>query len=189
MQSLRSLLQLDRDKQRLPITEQLKRDGLPVVMWGAGNVGHSVKAILENAGVKLNGIWVDGEHPDNMDGIPIRSYEQTADTFGKFNVVCGHSRYDIVAEAERSRPKINKIYCFSNVVYGQFEGISSDFIEEHFGEYEEAFNLLEDDFSRKCFAAYLNCRNNDDYTFLLPYYVNTVGGGGGESISLIPSSL
>ena len=47
-------------------------------------------------------------------------------------------------------------------------GISQAFIEEHMGEYQAAYDLLEDSFSKDCFAAYLNCRNNEDYRFLLP---------------------
>ena len=61
--TLRSLLRLKNGSDRLSITEQLKRDNLPVVMWGAGNVAHSVKAILDRSSIPLAGIWVDSPPP------------------------------------------------------------------------------------------------------------------------------
>ncbi len=87
MTTLKSLLRLN-DSTKPSAIEQLKRENLPVVMWGAGNVAHNVKSILDRSSIPLAGIWVDGQHPDSMDGIPISSYEQIAANFSKFNVVC-----------------------------------------------------------------------------------------------------
>ena len=171
MTTLRSLLRLKNGSDRLSITEQLKRDNLPVVMWGAGNVAHSVKAILDRSSIPLAGIWVDSPPPSTnkcLDGIPISTYEQITAKFSTFNVVCGHSRYDLAPDTEKAHSEINRIYCFANVVYGQFDSIPSEFIEAHLQEYEASYELFEDDLSRQCFAAYLNSRNNDDCSFILP---------------------
>ena len=179
MKTLRSLLRLNSGSDSVSIFEQLKRDNIPVIMWGAGNVAVHTMRTLQKKGIELSGIWVDGSTSGELNGVPIRSYEQIAAQFNKFNVVCGHSRFDLAEEAEQTRKEINRIFCSVNAFYEDSDIMTSEFIEEHYSEYERSFELLEDDFSRQCFAAYMNCRNNDDYTMLLPCYVDLRTGGGG----------
>ena len=178
MATLKSLLWRKSGNNGVSMIEQLKRDNLPVVMWGAGNVAIRNMCTLKRKGINLSGVWVDGNASGNLGVIPISSYEQIAAKFGKFNVVCGHSRFDLAEAAEKAHKEINRIFCSVNAFYEDSDIMTAEFIEEHYSEYERSFELLEDDFSRQCFAAYLNCRNNDDYTMLLPYCVNYAGGGG-----------
>ncbi|MBQ9433049.1 MAG: hypothetical protein IJU26_02420 [Synergistaceae bacterium] len=182
MTTLRSLLRLN-DGTKPSVIEQLKRDNLPIVMWGAGDVAFHTIRTLRKKGINLSCIWVDGNASGEFYGVPIRSYEQIAAQFSTFNVVCGHSRFDLAEAAEKSHKEINRIFCSANACYEDSDIMTSEFIEEHYSEYERSFELLEDDFSRQCFAAYLNCRNNDDYTMLLPCCVNLRTGGGAKKVT------
>ena len=182
MTELRSLLRLKSGSDGLSMTEQLKQDNLPVIMWGAGNVALKTMRTLQKKGIPLSGIWVDGNVSGELNGVPIRSYEQIAAQFSKFNVVCGHSRFDLAEKAEQTHKAINRVFCSVNAFYEDSDIMTSEFIEEHYSEYQRSFELLEDDFSRQCFAAYINCRNNDDYTMLLPCCVDLRTGGGAKKV-------
>lgn len=164
----------EKDANHISLIDQLKEDGLPVVMWGCGSLSYNTRRMLESNGVKISACWAEGKHADSAGGIPVLDYDQVAGRYSRFNVVCGHSRYDLAINAQTSHEEINKVYCFVNICYGLWNGISSEFILSHMDEYEEAYELFCDEESKRCFAAYLNCKNNEDYTYLLSCYKNLV---------------
>ncbi|WP_022759225.1 hypothetical protein [Butyrivibrio fibrisolvens] len=152
-----------------PLIEVLKNDKLPVVLWGNGSLSYSVKKYLEENGINIDAVWINKRNPE--DDIPdnCMDYGQLVKKFDYFNVVCGHSRYDLAESTQNSYAGIHRIYCFTNICYGQWNCISKRFIMEHIQEYEYTFELLEDDYSRLCMSAYLNCRNNENFEFIIPF--------------------
>lgn len=143
-------------------------DKLPIVIWGCGSLSHSTRRMLESHGLSIAAFWEDNPSSNECEGIPILSYEETEKAFERFDVVVGHSRYDLASDLKDRHPSINNVFCFVNLCYGQWKGISRDFILNHIDGYEKTYSFLSDDLSKKCLVAYLNSRSNDDYRFLLP---------------------
>ncbi len=168
--SLESSLQLSEEV--VPLVEQLKADNLPVVLWGCGSLSYNTRKMLEYNGICIDAVWVDVKQARNSIEAEEMQFEEIVERFGVFNVVCGHSRYDLAKETENKYREINKIYCFVNICYGRWERISKSFILDHLNDYEYIYNLLEDQLSRDCMSAYLNCKNTEDYTYIIPYAEN-----------------
>ncbi len=145
-------------------------DGYPVVMWGAGSLSASMQKMLFQNGINIDAVLVNKQSCDECYETQVFSYEEIVCKYKKFDLVCGHSRYELVDQFLHEHAEINRIFCFVNVCYGQWEGISSEFIMNHIDEYEQSYGLFDDDLSRDCFAAYLNSRSNEDYRYILPCY-------------------
>ncbi len=151
-----------------------KQTDIPLIVWGMGSMSYNTRKMLAQNGLTLSAIWIDGERTEKYsDSIPIMSIEQITQRYKKINVVCGHSRYDLVEEAKEKYPSIKEIYCFVNICYGKWDTISKEFIEKHMDEYESSYKLFSDELSRECFSAYLNCKNTEDYKILLPCCMET----------------
>ncbi len=152
----------------IPLIEELKKDGLPVVLWGDGSLSYSVKKYLGENGIDIDAVWVDKNDSEGESLNDYMEYSQLVKKFNSFNVVCGHSRYDLADVTQKRYQEIHRIFCFTNICYGQWNCISKQFIIEHIYDYENTFDLLDDDFSRECMSSYLNCRNNENYEFIIP---------------------
>lgn len=165
--NLKEHLKLNNNNKRL--IDELKEDKLPVVVWGAGSMSYNLRKMLKHYGVSVNAIWVDGQISNSIiDDIPVLGFDTISKQYPVFNVVCGHSKYDLAQQIQKKYHQINRVFCFVNICYGLWEGISTEYINNHLKEYTYSYNCLEDEKSRKCFAAYLNCKNNEDYNYLMP---------------------
>lgn len=169
------LLDRIRYNERTPLIEMLRNEkDIPVVVWGQGSMSYSIRMLLENNGIKIAAFWVDGAPVNKESEIPVYDYCELKQKYRRFNVVCGHSRYDLVDEVE-TREEINRVFCFVNVCYYQWKGISREFVNNHIDEYESSYELFDDELSRDCFVAFLNCKINEDYHYILPCCHDRVG--------------
>lgn len=155
--------------------EAIKNSSLPLVLWGIGSLARSVKSCLERNGVSLSCCWVD-HAPENdlqFEGLEVNSMEDIQKKYKLFNVVIGHSHYEMCNTVSDKYPAVNQCFYLVNVCYGIYYGIEYDFIKTNAFGYAYACDLLADDLSRQCLTAYLNCKMTEDIKYLLPCLIET----------------
>lgn len=148
------------------IIEIMKTEALPLVIWGAGSMSYSIRKILKSNGISLTACWVDHAESTDVDGIPVMSIDEIIDKYGTVNVVFGHSKYEL-ADTIVNREGIHECFCLVNVCYGQWDHLSYEFVQDHIKDYYETYRYLNDELSRECMVAFLNCKLTEDFHYLL----------------------
>ena len=150
--------------------EELKREKLPLILWGAGDIASAVNQYLEINGIVPTIVWVDqaegGIKEENFEGIPIATLDKIKEKYDEFNVIIGHSHYDLGDEILQREPQIRRVYYFVSVSYEQYENISAQFVKDNIKAYYNSFCCLEDEESRCAMTAYLNARMNGDIHYV-----------------------
>lgn len=151
------------------LIEKLKKEPLPIVMWGVGSLAYNVKRLLERNGIKLACCMVDGTvNKEEYEGIPIYSRDVVVEKYPEFALVFGHSYYEEREEIQEKCPAVKRCYCLVNICYGQWERMKYSFVKEHAKEYRDSMLLLEDGLSKECLLSYLNCKLTEDVGYLFP---------------------
>lgn len=158
----------------MTICDKMKKDTLPLIIWGGGSLSYSVRKILKKEGISITAFWIDEcTLGSKIDGIPVMDIENIYKQFGEVNVVLGHSKYEMADSIMRRYSFIRNCFCLVNICYGLNERIEYSFIKNHAEEYVLSYNLLQDELSRNCLLAYLNCKVTENFRYLLPCCVET----------------
>lgn len=151
------------------ILDEMKKESLPLIIWGGGSMSYSIRKILSYKGITVTACWIDNAKVTELDGIPVMSIEEIIKKYKMVNIVFGHSKYEL-ADDILQKEGINKCFCLVNVCYGQWNHLSYEFVDAHKEEYYMTYKCLEDEFSRKCLIAFLNCKLTEDFHHILPVY-------------------
>lgn len=162
-------IQIVESERQNDILEELKKESLPLVIWGNGSMSYSVRKILRHYEIEPVACWVDHADITEVDGMPVMSIEEIVKKYGAVNIVFGHSRYEL-ADAISEKEGIHKCFCLINVCYEQWKHLTYEFVLTHKEEYERTYQWLEDDLSKKCLTAFLNCKLTEDFHYILPVY-------------------
>lgn len=149
------------------ILVDMKMEELPLVIWGGGSMSYSVRKILKRNNIPISACWIDNPDIIELDGIPVMPIEEIIKKYGTVNVVFGHSKYELADDVVK-KEGINKCFCLINVCYEQWNHLSYEFVKKHAEDYFITYNLLEDELSKECMVAYLNCKITEDFRYLLP---------------------
>lgn len=149
------------------VLDIMKTETLPLVIFGGGSMSYSVRKVLKSNGIPIAACWIDHAESTDVDGIPVMSIDEILDKYGTVNVVFGHSQYEL-ADTVVNKEGIHRCFCLVNVCYGQWEHVSYEFVQEHIKDYYETYRHLDDELSRECMAAFLNCKVTEDFHYLLP---------------------
>lgn len=159
--------QLINEEKKNDIIMELRKEKVPLVIWGAGNVAEAVREYLYKNNIFPVAAWVDGENKKNyFEDIPILSLNEIKKRYKKFNVILGHSCFELGETAVYKERQINRMFYLVSILYEQFENISYKFVECHMQEYCETYQVLEDDDSKCAMAAYLNTRINNNIKYV-----------------------
>lgn len=141
------------------VEDQLKKSMIPLVIWGIGSLSYSVKKYMDILHVSVSCYWVDGDCDiKEKDGIQVLPLDEIQKRFGKFDVVFGHSRYELKKSLAERCKNIQNIFCIPNICYNRYERMQKPFFRMNAKRYYENFVLLEDEKSRECMTAYLRCK-------------------------------
>lgn len=151
------------------ILEEMKKETLPLVIWGGGSMSYSVRKILRHKGIAVAAYWIDHADIAELDGIPVMSIAEILQKYKRINVVLGHSKYELADDLLR-KEGINKCFCLVNVCYEQWNHLSYKFVDAHKEEYYTTYKCLEDELSQKCLVAFLNSKLTEDFHHILPVY-------------------
>lgn len=158
-----------------PVEEQLKNSRFPLVIWGIGSLSYSVKKYMDILQVTVSCYWVDGDcEVKEKDGVPVLPLVEIQSRFGKFNVVFGHSRYELKKGLMERCENIQNIFCIPNVCYNRYERMPKTFFENNAKKYYENFELLEDEKSKDCMTAYLRCKMSENVDYIIDVFDGTI---------------
>lgn len=149
----------------------LKKETLPLVIWGCGDVADAVFEYLKNNGVNVSGVWVDGDVGwKEYNGIAIDNRKTILEKFDRFNVILGHSQYDKGERLKDETAQINKVFYAFSIHYGQYEKVPYAEIEAQADRFVNLCNDAADEQSVKNLLAYLNTKMTGDVKYIFDVY-------------------
>lgn len=152
------------------IAREMQQSKFPFVIWGIGSLSHSIKKYMDHYNIKVSSYWVDGNSGvKERDGIPVRSLFEIQNQFEKFNVVFGHSKYELKNEIKKYK-NIQNVFCIPNVCYGRYQKMERAFFENNKERYYGNFRLLEDRESQESMIAYLKCKISENVDHIINIY-------------------
>lgn len=155
---------------QISLADRLRKEELPLILWGVGDVGADVKRYLVENEISITAAWVDGvDKGEYFDGIPVYSLEDLKSMYDAFNVILGHSHYELGSRVKQKEACIKEVFYLINTSYTQYKGADFNFIRKHIDEYYNIYTMLGDDMSRRCMTAYLNCKMNEDINFMTEF--------------------
>lgn len=163
-----------RDKSNI---ERLRSEGLPLVIYGAGECALGVTDFLLKNDIPVAGYFVDDEFLNSPKNLitNVSSLLDIKQKLGKFNIV--NAIYsNITASCKRlSMLKDNQIagvYFFECPFYNSYLDFKHEYVERHIDKYNKVYDLLSDDRSKETFIRFINTKISGDNGFLLDVYSN-----------------
>ena len=154
------------EKKAINVITELHQENLPLILWGAGDVASEVKTYLAKNEIFPVAIWVDEPEAKFFENLPIMTLEEIKTKYDKFNVILGHSHYNLGDLWLKKEPCICRMFYLVSVAYGQHDPIPYEFVKQNIHSYFTSFQMLEDDQSQKAMVAYLNSRMNNNIRYV-----------------------
>lgn len=151
----------------LIILQTLRNENIPLFVYGFGDVGKAVYKKMDSCGIAVTGILLDDIYYecDSDSKANLYSFSIMQKTFNRVNIIAGFSDYDKIA-AMSGHSCINNVFLISNP-YAEVEDLTWEYYQSKKTDFENAYNLLEDEKSREIFEGYLNTRINNDARYML----------------------
>lgn len=160
---------LDSNDQR-NVIEEIRNSKEPLVLWGNGVIAHIIMVILQEYKISVSAICVDvRENADEACGIAIKSWREIDEEYDSYNVIVGHSAYELGSLIQTTHSRIHKMFYFPSVDYG-YALFRKELIKENLDGYKKVLEMLEDDESRECIIAFLNTRMSGDISYTLSVF-------------------
>ena len=160
------------------VITRIKKDDVPLYIWGCGTTGLNVKHYLEENGVGIKGVFVDGKYwslGSELDGMAVNRLEDVLSHNEKISVVMGLADYSKGEQLKSKSSLIKEVYYITSPGYMMTESLTKEDVERHLEKYDKTWHLVEDQLSRDVFISWLNARINDDATYVFPYYTGNMG--------------
>lgn len=162
------LTKLEQDKLCDDLAVQLKRETLPLVLWGTGDVAESVVDYLTGKGVSIDACWSDGEEQSrDFHGMKIRSRQEIVEAYSQFNVLMGHAGYDQGKELQKQQPQVQKVFYPFSIHYEQYDKVPYADIAAQAGRFIWLCSHLADEKSIDNLLAYLNTKMTGDASYII----------------------
>ncbi len=151
--------------------EYLKDADKTIVLYGMGNGADKILAVLAERDIPVGGVFAsDGFARGNLfHGMPVRTWSDIKDEFGKENVIVllsfGTSRPEVLENVLRIRAE-SELYAPDVPAFGDTL-FTRPFYEEHIEEFTAARELLSDEESRRIFDNVLSYKLSGDVGYLL----------------------
>ena len=154
------------------VAEQIKSHGLPVIVFGAGEMAKWVTNHWNKFGIEVEGYAVDAEFfkpNQTLLNRPIYNFAELSTQYDKYVFVLGmedemqggHRAFDFL------RNKKITCYPLPTNLDGSNEKISLDFIKTNHAKFQETFNILADELSRQTMMSFLKLKLTGDWTLNL----------------------
>ena len=160
------------DDAKMDVIKELKGEKLPLVMWGIGDVGAAVFEYLTSQGISIDSIWVDNiqNEQNNYNNVEISSLSDITKKYEGFNVVLGHSHYELGKELCTKYPQIKNVYYVFSIHYEQYAPVKYEDIECEADRFVNLIDKLEDNKSVDHLLAYLNTKMTGNSEFIFDVY-------------------
>lgn len=170
--------------------EQLKKETLPLVMWGCGDVGDAVFDYLSSNNVSISAIWVDGaDGKETYRNITIQDLSAIMQKYQKFNVILGHSNYEKGEKLYELSSQIQKVFYAFSIHYGQYELVPFASIEKESSRFVELCNQLADEASVQNLIAYLNTKMTGNVQYIFDVFKRSMNFYQNDVFVLSPEEI
>lgn len=163
------LKELKNLEEKEDLIDELKRESLPLVMWGAGEFAEEVNEYLKKHEIFINDVFVDDDYyikDKYFDGKPIITYSMLIKKYSLVNLIFGNSNYEKIKVLEK-KECFNKVFGFFSINYGVYDKTPIEEIEKDICEYEKVFGILNDEKSRRNFLAFLKTRVSGNNSYVM----------------------
>lgn len=143
---------------------ELKNADIPVLLYGGGSYARDVLKYLKGHNIVVDMIFADNVLQDILDDYNLKRINMDKIDFPCY-VVMGFAGYLMGKTFAEKNDNIRKVYYPVLMPYDETEGYTKETVMALLPEYQRTYELLEDDFSRECMAAFLNSRVNEDAVF------------------------
>ena len=153
------------------VVEELKREKLPLFMWGIGELATEINEYLKKNDIHIQAAFVSENYYTEalmFDGKMVQKYSDIK-KYGKFNVIIGHSNYEKYSVMEE-KEEVNKVFCLFSVNYGIFHKTPMEEIEKFQREFEDTYDLFEDEESKRTYVSFLKTRVSGNMKYVLENY-------------------
>lgn len=150
------------------VWDYLKETSLPIALYGMGNGTDMVIEKLEEIGVKAAEVFASDEfvRGHSFRGYKVLKYSELCEKYEDFVIVLCFALHD-EKMLTRIKELSQKHTLFAPNVPIVDDGVfTREFIEEHDEEFDRAYELLSDDFSRKSFIDVLNFKVSGKVEYL-----------------------
>lgn len=150
------------------VWDYLKETPLPIALYGMGNGTDMIIEKLSSIGVTPAEIFASDEfvRGHSFRGYKVVKYSDVCEKYDDFVIVVCFAMHD-EAMLEKIRRMADEHPLFAPNVPIVDDGIfTREFIEEHDAEFDEAYSLLSDDFSRQSFIDILNFKVSGKVEYL-----------------------
>lgn len=151
------------------VWDTLKSDGKPIILYGMGLGAEKIMAELELRGLKADEIFASDEFVRGhyFKGYKVLKYSEICKKYTDFNVVlCFASHIESVIKNIAEINKRHTVFAPDVPVAGG--GLfTKEYIEQHEKEFDEVYNILADEESRRVYIDILNFKISGKITYLL----------------------
>lgn len=149
------------------VIDEIRKEKIPLVMWGCGEFADEVYSYLLKHGIELDDVFVDDEYYCNelsLKNKKVISCSELKQKYQSINIILGCSNYE-KREILQRREYVNKVFYLFSVNYGIFEKTPFSYIQDYELEFQKVYDLLGDEKSKENFVAFLRTRitGNNDY--------------------------
>lgn len=150
------------------VWDSLKEIELPIVLYGMGNGADTIIDKMAEIGLKPSDIFASDEfvRGHSFRGYRVLKYSEICEKYNDFVIVMCFAVHD-----EKTLRKVKEMseehtFYAPNVPIVDDGVFTREFIEEHDGEFDEAYNLLSDDFSKQSYIDVLNFKVSGKVEYL-----------------------
>lgn len=150
------------------VWDYLKETSLPIVLYGMGNGTDMVMEKLDEIGVKASEVFASDEfvRGHSFRGYKVIKYSDVCEKYEDFVIVVCFAVHDDAMLEKVRRMSMEHTLFAPNVPIVNDGVFTREFIEEHDEEFDEAYALLSDDFSRKSYIDILNFKVSGKVEYL-----------------------
>lgn len=175
------------------VIESLKKEHVPIVIWGAGQVASVIEKYLKKKKIPIADVFVDDAYYSEkmyLNSIQVIPKSKLLEKYKQVDVIIGFSDYQ-VADAQEKEEWVNEYFYFAYTAYGEFDRTPFKLIEENICKYQAVYDMLADKKSKDVFIAFLQTKlsGNAKYTLQvfdgrLSYFNNDLYRVTGEEVYL-----
>lgn len=150
------------------VWDSLKESTLPIVLYGMGNGADMVLDKLGKIGIKPDGIFASDEfvRGHSFHGYRVMKYSEVCEKFDDFIIVMCFAVHDEATLCRIKEMSEHHTLYAPNVPIVDDGIFTREYIKAHNEEFDRAYNLLADDFSRQSFVDVLNFKVSGKVEYL-----------------------
>ena len=150
------------------VWDTLKESKKPVILYGMGLGAEKVMSVLNENGIKIDGIFASDEfvRGHSFKGMRVMKYSEVCEKYEDFNVVlCFASRLDEVIEHIEKIDSVHSVFSPDVPVAGG--GLfTREYVKEHEKDFDLVFDRLADEESKRVYLNVLNFKVSGKIKYL-----------------------